>query len=109
MRLDVKPISVNIAWQGRRFKTDAYKAFEKECLYKLPKIIVPQPPYQVNYTFGFSNMLCDLLNPEKLVTDILCKKYGIDDKHIFKMVLEKVITKKGGEFIEFEILPLSLE
>ena len=38
MRIDIKPMSVNEAWKGRRFKTDKYKGFEKEMLLKLPNI-----------------------------------------------------------------------
>ena len=107
MRINVKPLSVNQAWQGKRFKTPAYKAFETECLYKLPKLTIPPPPYEVHYHFAFSSPLADLLNPEKLITDILCKKYEINDKNIFKMVLTKSIVEKGKEFFEFEIKTLS--
>ena len=28
--IEIKPLSVNTAWKGRRFKTDAYKAYEIE-------------------------------------------------------------------------------
>jgi len=107
VKINVKLLSVNAAWQGKRFKTPAYKAFETECLYKLPKLTIPPPPYEVHYKFAFSSPLADLLNPEKLITDILCKKYGIDDKNIFKMVLEKSIVKKGNEFFEFKINTLT--
>ena len=99
----IKPLSVNGAWQGKRFKTPAYKAFETELLYKLPKIAIPEKPYEIHYIFGFSNKNRDLLNPEKLVTDIICKKYSINDRYIERMILEKEIVKKGDEFIEFKI------
>ena len=32
MIVNIKPLSVNQAWAGRRFKTPKYKAFEKEML-----------------------------------------------------------------------------
>lgn len=103
MKIQIKPLSVNDAWQGRRFKTPKYKKFESDLLFLLPKIDIPAPPYEFNYTFGFSSNGSDLLNPEKLVTDIICKKYGINDNKIHKMTLEKVIVAKGCEFITFEI------
>ena len=35
--LNVKPLSVNQCWQGRRYKTKAYKQYEKALLQILPK------------------------------------------------------------------------
>jgi hypothetical protein len=102
-RINIVPLSVNRAWQGRKWKTPEYKRFERDCLLMLPKIKVPEPPFRIEYRFGFSNKLSDLLNPEKLVTDILCKKYGINDRDVFEMSLKKEITPKGKEYIEFEI------
>jgi hypothetical protein len=102
-KVDIKPLSVNQAWQGKRFKTPAYKKFESDVLFLLPKIEIPEAPYEVHYVFGFSSKLSDLLNPEKLVTDIICKKYGIDDRYINRMILEKVMVEKGKEYFKFEI------
>jgi hypothetical protein len=99
----IKPLSVNQAWQGKRFKTPMYKKFESDCLFLLPKIDIPNAPYQFEYEFGFSSNLSDLLNPEKLITDIICKKYGIDDRYINRMILKKTIVLKGQEFIKFKI------
>ncbi len=103
-KLKVVPLSVNRAFQGRRFKTVEYKKYEELCLSLLPNIKIPDKPLEVKYVFGFSNKLSDLGNPEKLITDILCKKYGFNDKEIFKMTLVKEIVKKGQEYIEFEIM-----
>lgn len=102
-RLSIKPLSVNEAWKGRRFKTDAYKSFDRHLTLILPKLDMPAPPYKFYYKFGFSSRNSDLVNPEKLVTDIICRKYKIDDRYIERMVLEKEIVEKGKEFIEFEI------
>ena len=38
IKIEIKPLSVNDAWQGTRYKTTKYKAFQKELLLKLPKI-----------------------------------------------------------------------
>jgi hypothetical protein len=82
--INIKPLSVNQAWQGKRFKTPMYQKYESDCLFLLPRIVIPAAPYQFEYEFGFSSNLSDLLNPEKLITDIICKKYGIDDATIAK-------------------------
>ena len=106
MILKIKPLSVNQAWMGRKFKTPAYKKFETEMLLRLPfnrYVFEKHMNLTVFYRFGFSSKLSDLGNPEKLVTDILCKKYGFDDRQIYEMRLEKVDVKKGEEFIEIEI------
>lgn len=105
-KIEIKPLSVNEAWKGKRFKTPAYQSFEKACLYMLPNnIVIPvTDKYEIHYRFGFSNKLCDLVNPEKLITDILCKKYGFDDRYIYRMVLERENVERGKEFFEFEIL-----
>jgi len=102
-KIEIVPLSVNKAFQGKRFKTPAYKKFERDCLLLLPKIKIPAVPLEVHYIFGFSSVLSDIGNPEKLVTDILCKKYGFDDRFIYKMTIEKCIVDKGKEFIEFKI------
>lgn len=106
MRIDIKPLSVNECWQGKRFKTAKYKAYEKQLLLMLPRILTPEPPYEVKYTFGFSSANCDLDNPVKPLQDILQKKYGINDRYINKMTVEKVKVEKGKEFIEIEIKEL---
>lgn len=105
-RVEVAPLSVNECWQGKRFKTKTYSDYERELIKSLPDITIPQTPYHVHYKFGFSNRNCDLLNPEKPFTDVICKRYGINDKHIFKMTLERDHVVKGCEYIEFSITNL---
>jgi len=103
VNIKIKPLSVNQVWQGRRFKTQKYKDYEKEVLFILPKIDIPSPPYSIYYEFGFSSPLSDLDNPIKPLQDILQKKYGIDDKHIHHMEASKRMVKKGDEYIKFSI------
>lgn len=98
-----KPLSVNECWQGKRFKTKAYTAYENALLYTLPNLVLPPPPFEVNYTFGFSSIAADIDNPIKPLQDILCKKYQFDDKLIQKITVEKVSTKRGQEFFKFSI------
>lgn len=102
MKVLIKPLSVNECWQGRRFKTPAYKAYQTELLYRLPKLILPNPPFEAFYRFGLSSVQSDVDNGVKPMMDILAKKYGFNDKLVMRMVVEKVKVDKGKEFIEFE-------
>lgn len=104
MKIQIKPLSVNQAWQGKRFKTPKYKAFEKEMLLKLKPIKIDfKGDLEVNIKYGFSSKLADIDNPCKVVLDCLQKKYGFDDRQIIKLGQEKEIVKKGNEFIKIEI------
>lgn len=101
----IKPLSVNQAWQGKRFKTPIYKAFEKELLLKLKKIKIPEGKLLLKVTFGLSSKNADWDNPVKPFQDILQKKYGFNDSRIYRGEIEKVDVVKGKEFIIFELLP----
>jgi len=105
-KLNIKPLSVNEAWQGRRFKTDKYKRYESDMLLLLPKLKIIEPPYRVNIIVGFSNKASDLDNICKPFLDILQKKYNINDKHIEILHIEKQIVSKNNEFISFEIVAI---
>ena len=105
-KINIKPLSVNEAWQGRRFKTKKYIHYESIMLKLLPKINMTNPPYRLNITVGFSNKASDLDNILKPFIDILQKKYGINDKHIEILHIEKQIVTKKNEFISFEILSI---
>jgi len=55
IKLNIKPLSVNQAFKGRKFKTDKYAAFEIATLLMLPsKIEIPDTKMSVTYEFGFS-------------------------------------------------------
>ena len=101
--LPIKPLSVNKAWQGKRYKSKDYLSYERAVMLMLPKLKLPEPPFILTLEFGFSSPLADLSNPIKLFEDILQKKYGFNDKEIYKIVATKTHTKKGNEFINFKI------
>ena len=105
-RIDIKPLSVNDAWQGRRFKTPDYTQYEKAVLLMLPKKKLPEPPYEIWFTFGFSNPASDIDNGVKPFVDIMKKKYKFNDKEIYGMHIIKKIVPKRQEFVEFEIVTL---
>ena len=103
LHIGMKPLSVNEAWQGRRYKSDKYEAYEMEMLCRLPAGKLPPPPYRVYYEFGFSNKLCDFDNPCKPLGDILQKKYGFNDNEIYEAHIVKKIVKRHYEYIKVRI------
>ncbi len=98
IRCNIKPLSVNNAWRGRRFKTPEYKAYEKELLYTLPSRELPEPPYKISFEFGLSNMAMDWDNGIKQCQDVLATKYGFNDRDIMEGFAKKVKVKKGEEY-----------
>jgi len=106
IRIDIKPLSVNDAWQGKRFKTKEYKVYEKILLLTLPKFRLPEAPYHIHYEFGFSNMRSDVDNPIKCLSDILSKKYGFNDSSVHSMSAIKVKVDKGKEYFKVDIVSI---
>jgi Holliday junction resolvase RusA-like endonuclease len=106
-KLNEKPLSINEAWQGKRFKTPAYKRYEEAMFLLMPKACIYQDQMlRVEFFFGFSNKASDLDNPVKLLMDIAQKKYGFNDKNVFELNVRKCIVKKGEEFIQMGIYQL---
>lgn len=105
IQLQIKPLSVNQAWRGKRYKTPKYKSYEKDMLFLLPKIKTPDKfkEIHIHIVYGFSTKLSDIDNPCKPFLDCLVKKYGFDDRYITKLLQEKKTVKKGQEFIRFNI------
>ena len=104
MRINYKPLSVNEAWQGKRFKTKAYKDYEKNLMLLLPNIVINEnAKLKITFTFGFSNIQSDIDNPVKLLIDIFQKKYKFNDSHVWEISLKKEKVEKGKEFIDFDI------
>jgi Holliday junction resolvase RusA-like endonuclease len=90
-KLLVKPLSVNEAWQGRKFKTDKYKKYEEVLLMMLPNINIDfdKQPLELFIEVGFSNKASDIDNVIKPFVDILQKKYEFNDKYIYRLLVEK--------------------
>lgn len=103
--VQIKPLSVNEAWKGKRYKTEKYKWFEYETLFLLPKNLkLPKAPYFVYFEFGLSNKAADWDNPIKPFQDVLQKKYGFNDKDVESAFIKTQQTPKGNEYIKFEIV-----
>ena len=111
--INVKPLSVNEAWKGRRSKTGSYKAYEKELLFLLAnkKAVDFDRDSQLDayVRFGFSSAGSDIDNPVKPLLDILQKKYGFNDSRIYRLTLEREQVNKGEEYIFFELKELERE
>jgi len=104
MRISIKPLSVNKAFQGRRFKTQDYKKYEEAVLMLLPPLKIEfKAPLSLEIIFGFSSSRSDIDNPLKPLLDCLTKKYGFDDRIIYELKVKKEIVKKGQEFIDIKI------
>ena len=100
MRVFIKPLSVNDAWRGRKFKTPKHKQYERDLLIMLPKKIKDDFT-ELNIKIGVS-ALFDIDNCLKPLIDILQKKYGFNDRYIKRLVVEKEIVKKGAEYIDIK-------
>jgi len=99
----IKLLSVNEAWQGRKYKTQKYKDHQKTLLYTLPneKINLIKS-YYIVFIFNFSNKLADWDNPIKPLQDILQQKYGFNDRNIYiALVYKKIVPKKDEGFIVY--------
>lgn len=105
IELQIKGLSVNSAYKGKRFRTDSYNAFIKNMMLILPKtVLIPNKDYIVlTIEFGFSSKLSDIDNCVKSLADCLVKKYGVDDRYIYELKVKKFIVSKGKEFIRFKI------
>lgn len=104
--LDIKPMSVNKAYTGKRHKTKEYQFYQMKVRARLLNLEIPySEKYLIKINFGFSNNAADWDNPIKPFQDILQTKYKFNDKVIFKGIIEKWIVPKGYEFIEFKIEP----
>jgi len=106
IKIDIKPLSVNEAWKGKRFKTDQYKDYESVLMWMLPRLSIPEPPLKLELEFGFSNSGSDWDNPIKPFQDILQKKYGFNDKDVFEAVVRKFKVPKGKDYLKFKLTSL---
>ncbi len=101
----IKPLSINKAWQGRRFKTKDYKNYERDLLYILQKQEMIKGEVAINIDFYFKYpKKCDIDNPVKCLVDILVKKgYIEDDRKIMKMDLRKFQSDEEGFEVRIDL------
>jgi len=99
----IKPLSVNKAWQGKRFKTSEYKQFEKDfsMLIKAQKMKKHLGCVRIDIGFSFKNSLSDIDNCLKPIFDVLVKNEIIkDDRFIVRLNVSKSISKNDFFYIE---------
>lgn len=102
-KINIKPLSVNEAWKGRRFKSDSYKKYRRDVFLLLPNIEVPKGKLKLTIHVGFSSKGSDIDNIIKPFQDILQETYRFNDNMIYKLQATKEDVKKGEEFIDFKI------
>lgn len=101
MIINIKPLTVNQAWQGKRFKSPAYKQFSTDIAWLLPKRErAPAGPLEVHYKFYLKHhATTDFDNLIKPFQDQLVQNGIIeDDRFIYKAVIEKIASDK--DYIE---------
>jgi len=103
MKVKIKPLSVNDAWKGRRFRTDEYKAYTNEMNLKLRPMTIPDGELFISVRFGFSSRGSDWDNPLKPFQDIISSYYGFNDNRIYGAYVLKKIVPKGQEYITFKL------
>lgn len=103
--IQIKPLSVNEAFKGKKFRTDKYDVFIRNCLLQLPKTIEIEDEKNIKLAieFGFSSKNSDIDNCCKSFIDCLVKKYKVDDRYIYELHVFKSIVEKGKEYIKFRI------
>lgn len=106
-----KALSVNKAWQGKRFKTKEYKQYERVIMHMLPASLeLPDGDLCLRLEFGYSSKLADFDNGVKPFVDILQKKYGFDDRRIkLAAIAVNNNVKKGDEYIKFSLDKLDIK
>ena len=105
-KLNIKPISVNAAYYGRRTATKELRAFKKIVALSLKPQEIPEGELFISIEFGFSSRASDIDNAVKAFLDCLQAKYGFNDNRVYEMHLTKKIVSKGDEYIKYNISKL---
>ena len=104
--VDIKALSINEGYKGRKFKTSVHKLFKDRMDIALRKMdlpkLRPKEDFFINYIF-YTSTNSDVDNLIKLTQDAICEKLGIDDRYLSGLHARKVKVKKGQERIKFDI------
>jgi len=109
IEIPLRPVSVNEAWQGRRFKTEIYKIFCEQFYLIAPKKKMIKGIVQIEYRFYMKNhKMADYDNVIKTTQDMLVKcGYIEDDRKIYKATQYKIPSEEDK--IEVEIKKYKLK
>ncbi len=104
MKISIKPLSINKAFQGRRFKTQDYRSYEQWLMLLLPNIKLPKD-IKISMTIErhFSNEAQDIDSSVKLTLDVLQKKWWFNDKQIYQLNMTKKIVPKWMEWFTLDV------
>ena len=104
--LPFRPLSINKAWQGRRYKTREYDDFITDCLWSLPRRKMIRGNVAVIMDFYLKRAKnCDVDNFIKPLLDIIVKKgYIKDDRYVFFLQAQKHYSQ--NEKIKINIILL---
>lgn len=102
-KIDIKPLSVNKAYRGRRFATTDLTDYKKTLEILLPAMEIKDTQLEVSYIFGTSSRGSDGDNFIKAFQDCISEQYGFNDNKIYKWTVVKKIVPKGEEYVEFDI------
>jgi len=107
MIIKIKPLSINAAFQGRRFKSPAYKLFEEEFLLIAPHREMIKGKVGIEYKFHLKNhKMADYDNCIKTTQDLIVRKgYIEDDRKIYEAKITKVPSDE--DYIEFRIYKIN--
>lgn len=101
--IPIRALSINEAFQGRRFKTKKCKDFCNDVLRVAPKRDILNGIVEIEYRFYIVNhKLADYDNMIKITQDLLVKKnlgYIEDDRKIYKATIYKIPCEQGDEKI----------
>ena len=104
IKILIKPLSINEAYKGRKFRTVKYQWYKENVAKLLPSnYVLPLPPYFIHFIFGFSSVSSDWDNCIKTTQDCIAEKYNFNDKLIRRGLVDIEIVPKGKEFITFKI------
>lgn len=107
VKIKIKPLSVNDAWQGKRYRSYKYEKYRNLILNSLKgrheKI---SGKLFVFYEFGFSSSSSDIDNPVKCIQDVVFEHYGINDNRVYFSMQKKTLVKQGEEFVKINIIEL---
>lgn len=104
--LNMKPVSTNKIWTGRKYLSAEAKRFKQECTARLRmhKVTIPdkETPMELHLRFGLSRDM-DVSNCIKLLEDCIADAVGINDIQFQGITAVKERVRGGMEFISFDI------
>lgn len=104
LKINIKPLSVNEAYRGKKWRTPKHDLFKTAIKYLLPASYdMPGPPYVIYFEFGVSSALSDGDNLVKCAQDSIADKYGFNDRYIKRWIIDVEQVPKGQEYIKFKI------